>query len=165
MSDKVFNVLFLCTGNSARSILAEAQLNAIGKGRFKAFSAGSHPNGTVNPFAIELLEKIGLPVDGYRSKSWNEFAEPSAPVMDYVLTVCDQAAGEQCPFWPGQPMSAHWGVSDPAAVEGSDEEKRRAFKHAAATLRKRIELLTSLPTATLDRLSLKTKLDEIGKTE
>jgi arsenate reductase (thioredoxin) len=163
MSDKVFNVLFLCTGNSARSILAEAQLNALGKGRFKGFSAGSHPNGTVNPFALELLDKAGLPTDGYRSKSWDEFAAPGAPVMDYVITVCDQAAGEQCPFWPGQPMSAHWGVADPAAVEGADDEKRRAFKNAAATLRKRIELFTSLPTATLDRMSLKASLDEIGK--
>ena len=163
MSDKVFNVLFLCTGNSARSILAEAQLNALSKGRFKGFSAGSHPTGAVNPFAIEFLGKAGLPTDGYRSKSWNEFAAPGAPVMDYVLTVCDQAAGEQCPFWPGQPMSAHWGVADPAAVEGSDEDKRRAFKDTATTLRKRIELFTSLPAASLDRMSLKAKLDEIGK--
>ena len=163
MSDKVFNVLFLCTGNSARSILAEAQLNALGKGRFKGYSAGSHPTGAVNPFAIEFLDKAGLSSEGYRSKSWDEFAAPGAPVMDYVLTVCDQAAGEQCPFWPGQPMSAHWGVADPAAEEGSDEDKRRAFKNAAATLRKRIELFTSLPTATLDRMSLKAKLDEIGK--
>lgn len=163
MSEKVFNVLFLCTGNSARSILAEAQLNFLGKGRFRAFSAGSHPNGTVNPFALEFLGKAGIPTEGYRSKSWDEFAAPGAPVMDYVLTVCDQAAGEQCPFWPGQPMSAHWGVPDPAAVEGSDEAKRRAFKEAAATLRKRIELFTSLPTATLDRMGLKSKLDEIGK--
>lgn len=164
MSDKVFNVLFLCTGNSARSVLAEVQLNVLGKGRFKAFSAGSHPTGKVNPFAIELLEKAGMPVSDLRSKSWDEFAAPGAPVMDYVLTVCDQAAGEQCPFWPGQPMSAHWGVADPAAVEGSDDEKRRAFRDAATTLRKRIELFTSLPTATLDRMSLKAKLDEIGKT-
>jgi arsenate reductase len=163
MSEKVFNVLFLCSGNSARSILAEAQLNALGKGRFKAFSAGSHPTGTVNPFAIEFLGKAGLPTEGYRSKSWDEFAGADAPVMDYVLTVCDQAAGEQCPFWPGQPMSSHWGVADPAAVEGSDDDKRRAFKDAAATLRKRIELFTSLPSATLDRMSLKAKLDEIGK--
>lgn len=164
MSDKVFNVLFLCTGNSARSVLAEVQLNVLGKGRFKAFSAGSHPTGKVNPFAIEFLEKTGMPVNDLRSKSWDEFAAPGAPVMDYVLTVCDQAAGEQCPFWPGQPMSAHWGVADPAAVEGSDDDKRRAFKDAATTLRKRIELFTSLPTTTLDRMSLKAKLDEIGKT-
>jgi arsenate reductase (thioredoxin) len=163
MSEKIFNVLFLCTGNSARSILAESLLNALGKGRFKAYSAGSHPNGKVNPFAIEFLDKVGLPSEGFRSKSWDEFATPDAPVMDYVLTVCDQAAGEQCPFWPGQPMSAHWGVADPAAVEGSDADKRRAFKYAAATLQRRIELFTSLPTATLDRMSLKAQLDEIGK--
>jgi arsenate reductase (thioredoxin) len=164
MSEKVFNVLFLCTGNSARSILAEAQLNAVGKGRFKAFSAGSHPNGTVNPFAIEFLNVAGLPTDGYRSKSWDEFAAPGAPVMDFVLTVCDQAANEPCPFWPGQPISAHWGVADPAAIIGSDDDKRRAFRNAAATLRRRIELFTSLPVASLLDLSLKSKLDEIGKT-
>ncbi len=164
MTDKVFNVLFLCTGNSARSILAEVQFNALGRGRFKAFSAGSHPGGTVNPFAIEFLAKAGMPTEGLRSKSWDEFATPDAPRMDYVLTVCDQAAGEQCPFWPGQPMSAHWGVADPAAVEGSDEAKRRAFKDAATTLRKRIELFVALPTATLDRMSLKARLDAIGKT-
>ncbi len=163
MNDKVFNVLFLCTGNSARSILAESLLNTLGKGRFKAFSAGSHPAGMVNPLTIAFLEKAGLPTEGFRSKSWDEFATPEAPVMDYVLTVCDKAAGEQCPFWPGQPMSAHWGVADPTAVSGSDDEKRRAFKDAATTLRKRIELFASLPTATLDRMSLKSKLDEIGK--
>ena len=125
---------------------------------------GSHPAGTVNPFAVEFLAKAGFSTEGFRSKSWDEFAAPDAPVMDYVLTVCDQAAGEQCPFWPGQPISAHWGVADPAAVGGTDDEKRRAFKDAAATLRKRIELFTSLPTATLDRMSLKAKLDAIGKT-
>jgi arsenate reductase (thioredoxin) len=164
MSEKVFNVLFLCTGNSARSILAEAQLNGLGRGRFKAFSAGSHPSGTVNPFATEFLANAGFPTEGFRSKSWDEFAAPGAPVMDYVLTVCDNAAGEQCPFWPGQPISAHWGVADPAAVEGTDDEKRRAFRDAAMTLRKRIELFTSLPAASLDRLSIKATLDEIGKT-
>ena len=162
MSDKVFNVLFLCTGNSARSVLAEVQLNALGKGRFQAYSAGSHPTGTVNPFAIELLARAGMSVDGLRSKSWDEFATTDAPVMDYVLTVCDQAAGEQCPFWPGQPISAHWGVADPAAVEGSDDDRRRAFKDAATTLRKRIELFIALPTATLDRMSLQARLREIG---
>ena len=162
MSDKVFNVLFLCTGNSARSVLAEVQLNALGKGRFQAYSAGSHPTGTVNPFAIELLARAGMSVDGLRSKSWDEFATTDAPVMDYVLTVCDQAAGEQCPFWPGQPISAHWGVADPAAVEGSDDARRRAFKDAATTLRKRIELFIALPTATLDRMSLQARLREIG---
>lgn len=163
MSDKIFNVLFLCTGNSARSILAESILNDLGQGRFKAFSAGSHPAGEVNPFAIEFLLKAGLPIDGLRSKSWDEFALPGAPEMDFVLTVCDQAAGEQCPFWPGKPMSAHWGVADPAGVEGTEDQKRRAFKDTAATLQKRIELFTALPGATLDRMSLKSALDDIGK--
>ena len=163
MSDKVFNVLFLCTGNSARSILAEGLLNGLGNGHFKAYSAGSHPAGKVNPFAIEFLANAGFAADGFRSKSWDEFELPNAPVMDFVLTVCDQAAGEQCPFWPGQPMSAHWGVPDPAAVDGSDDDKRQAFKATATTLRKRIELFTSLPTATLDRMSLKARLDDIGK--
>lgn len=164
MTEKVFNVLFLCTGNSARSILAEVQLNALGKGKFKAFSAGSHPNGAVNPFAIEFLSKNGFPTDDLRSKSWDEFAQPDAPVMDYVITVCDQAAGEQCPFWPGQPMSAHWGVFDPAAVQGTDDQKRRAFRDTAAIMRKRIELFVALPAASLDRMSLKAQMDEIGKT-
>ena len=163
MTEKIYNVLFLCTGNSARSILAEVQLNALGKGRFRGFSAGSYPNGTVNPFAIEFLQKTGFPTEGLRSKSWDEFAAPGAPVMDYVMTVCDQAAGEQCPFWPGQPMSAHWGVPDPAAVEGSDDQKRLAFRDAASVLRKRIELFTALPAASLDRMSLKSRLDDIGK--
>ena len=164
MTDKVFNVLFLCTGNSARSVLAESQLNAMGKGRFKAFSAGSHPTGKVNPHAVEFLKKAGFPVDGLRSKSWDEFALPGAPVMDFVLTVCDQAAGEQCPYWPGQPMSAHWGVPDPAAVEGSEEAINKAFRDAAMVLRKRIELFIALPAASIDRLSLKTQLDQIGRT-
>lgn len=163
MTEKVYNVLFLCTGNSARSILAEVQLNALGRGKFKAFSAGSYPNGTVNPFAIEFLQSNGFSTEGLRSKTWNEFAVPDAPSMDYVITVCDQAAGEQCPFWPGQPMSAHWGIPDPAAVEGTDEQKQRAFRDAATIMRKRIELFTALPAATLDRMSLKTQLDEIGK--
>jgi len=164
VSERIFNVLFLCTGNSARSILAEVQLNALGKGRFKAWSAGSHPTGKVNPFALEFLEAAGLATQGLRSKSWDEFAAPGAPVMDYVLTVCDDAAGETCPYWPGQPVSAHWGVPDPAAVEGSDDDKRRAFKAAAATLRKRIELLISLPTASLDKMGLQARLTNIGKT-
>jgi arsenate reductase len=164
MSEKIYNVLFLCTGNSARSILAEVQLNKLGGGKFKAFSAGSHPAGRVNPFAIDFLESNGFSTDGLRSKSWDEFAAPGAPVMDYVLTVCDQAAGEQCPFWPGQPMSAHWGVPDPAAVEGTDEQKRRAFRDTAAIMRKRIELFTSLPVASLNRMSLQAKMDDIGKT-
>ena len=164
MSEKIYNVLFLCTGNSARSILAEVQLKQLGGGKFRAFSAGSHPAGRVNPFAIDFLESNGLPTEGLRSKSWDEFAAPGAPVMDYVLTVCDQAAGEQCPFWPGQPMSAHWGVPDPAAVEGTDEQKRRAFRDTAAIMRKRIELFTSLPVASLNRMSLQAKMDDIGKT-
>jgi len=164
MSEKIYNVLFLCTGNSARSILAEVQLNQLGGGKFRAFSAGSHPAGRVNPFAIDFLESNGLSTEGLRSKSWDEFAAPGAPVMDYVLTVCDQAAGEQCPFWPGQPMSAHWGVPDPAAVEGTDEQKRRAFRDTAAIMRKRIELFTSLPIASLNRMSLQAKMDDIGKT-
>ncbi len=162
MSDRVFNVLFLCTGNSARSLLAEVQLNVLGRGRFKAFSAGSHPTGAVNPFTIEFLTRAGMPADGLRSKSWDEFAARDAPVMDFVLTVCDQAAGEMCPIWPGQPMSARWGVPDPTAVDGSDEDKRHAFKDAATTLRKRIELFISLPIATLDRMSLQARLNEIG---
>jgi arsenate reductase len=163
MTEKVFNVLFLCTGNSARSVLAESQLNAMGKGRFRAFSAGSHPTGKVNPHAVEFLQKAGFPVDGLRSKSWDEFAAPGAPAMDFVLTVCDQAAGEQCPYWPGQPMSAHWGVPDPAAVVGSEEAINKAFRDAAMVLRKRIELFISLPASSIDRLSLKTQLDQIGK--
>ena len=163
MTSKPLNVLFLCTGNSARSILAESVLNHVGAGRFRAFSAGSHPNGTVNPYAIELLKKNNLPVDGVRSKSWDEFARPDSPVMDFVFTVCDQAAGEVCPFWPGQPMTAHWGVEDPAGVEGDDETKRRAFLAAYTQLRRRIELFTNLPMATLDRMGLKTQLDDIGR--
>ena len=158
------NVLILCTGNSARSILGEALFNHLGQGRIRAFSAGSRPSGTVNPIALETLEKHGVPLPSEaRSKSWDEFALPGAPEMDFVLTVCDQAAGEQCPFWPGKPMSAHWGVADPAGVEGTEDQKRRAFKDTAATLQKRIELFTALPGATLDRMSLKSALDDIGK--
>jgi protein-tyrosine-phosphatase len=158
------NVLFLCTGNSARSILAEAYLNSVGKGRFKAYSAGSKPGGQVNPFALELLRKGGIDAAGLRSKSWDEFSRPGAPKMDFVFTVCDNAAAEPCPFWPGQPMTAHWGVADPAAVAGTDEDKRVAFRDAFATLARRIDLLTNLPVATLDRLSLQKRLREIGKT-
>ncbi|MBC8751880.1 MULTISPECIES: arsenate reductase ArsC [Paraburkholderia] len=164
MSGKVHNVLFLCTGNSARSVLAEAQLNFLGGGRFKAYSAGSHPKAEINPFTLELLTRMGLPTEGLRTKSWEEFAAPDAPVMDFVFTVCDQAAAEQCPVWPGQPMTAHWGVPDPAAVEGSDEAKRRAFKDAAATLRKRLEIFISLPIASLERLALQKEVTAIGKT-
>jgi protein-tyrosine-phosphatase len=156
------NVLFLCTGNSARSILAEAYLNMAGKGRFKAYSAGSKPGGTVNPFALELLERNRIDTSVLRSKSWDEFAAPGAPKMDFVFTVCDSAAAEPCPFWPGQPMTAHWGVPDPAAVQGSDDEKRRAFVSAFRTLSVRINLLLNLPIDKLDRLVLRHKLDEIG---
>jgi protein-tyrosine-phosphatase len=158
-----FNVLFLCTGNSARSIMAEAILNSLGKDRFRAFSAGSHPAGTVNPLALELLEKNRLPFEGLHSKNWNEFSHPGAPFMHFVFTVCDQAAAESCPVWPGQPMTAHWGVHDPAAIQGSDEEKRRAFLKAYSELYRRISLFISLPFDTLSKLSLKDKLDEIGR--
>lgn len=156
------NVLFLCTGNSARSILAEAYLNAAGAGRFKAFSAGSHPAGQPNPFALELLAKNRIDTSTLRSKSWDEFARPGAPALDFVFTVCDNAAGEVCPIWPGQPISAHWGVNDPATVTGSDEEKRRAFVWAFRQLSTRINLFLNLPMEKLDRLGLKRKLDEIG---
>jgi arsenate reductase (thioredoxin) len=160
--DDTLNVLFLCTGNSARSIMAEAILNSIGKGRFRAYSAGSHPTGNVNPFALELLEKNRLATSWVRSKDWNEFSRPGAPSMDFVFTVCDQAAAETCPLWPGQPMSAHWGVSDPAAVQGSDDAKRAAFLKAYTELYRRISLFTSLPFETLGKLALKQRLDEIG---
>jgi len=156
------NVLFLCTGNSARSILAEAYLNHAGRGRFRAYSAGSHPAGRVNPFALELLEKSRLSTEGARSKSWDEFAQPGAPSMDFVFTVCDSAAAEACPIWPGHPMRAHWGVADPAAVAGSDEDKRRAFKQALTIIARRIDLLLALPVDKLERIALKKKLDEIG---
>jgi len=158
------NVLFLCTGNSARSILAEAYLNSAGRGRFKAFSAGSHPAGKVNPYALELLASNRIDASGARSKSWDEFAQPGAPALDFVFTVCDNAAGEICPIWPGQPISAHWGIADPAAVTGSDEVKRKAFMRALAELTTRINLLLSLPVEKLDRPVLKKKLDEIGTT-
>lgn len=159
----VYNVLFLCTGNSARSILAEAILNGEGKAKFKAFSAGSHPSGKVNPFAMELLEQRRYPIDGLRSKAWDEFALPGAPELDFVFTVCDNAAGEICPVWPGQPISAHWGVEDPASVEGSDEEKRKAFVKAFTVLQRRISLFASLPLDQIDKLSLQAKLRDIGK--
>lgn len=159
------NVLFLCTGNSARSILAEALLNnlAVGQGRFRAFSAGSHPAGTVNPLAIELLERNHISTDGLRSKSWDEFATADAPVMDFVFTVCDNAAGEVCPFWPGQPITAHWGVPDPAAVEGTDEDKHKAFFLAFNQLQNRINLFAILPMAKLDRMRLQEAVSHIGK--
>jgi len=159
-----YNVLFLCTGNTSRSIMAEALLNAIGRGRFVAYSAGSHPKGEVNPYAIDIARKNRLPTEGMRSKSWDEFTRPGAPQLHFVFTVCDAAAAEACPVWPGQPMTAHWGIEDPAAVEGSDEVKRRAFFRAYRELQTRISLLTNLPIDKLDRLSLQRKLDEIGRT-
>ena len=165
MSDQPKHVLFLCTGNSARSILAEVVMNAMGQGRFIANSAGSNPTGRVNPFALELLQKNRFATDGLRSKSWDEFAVQGAPPLDFVFTVCDNAAGEVCPFWPGQPVTAHWGVEDPAAVEGSDEDKRKAFVRALTTLQRRIELFLSLPHGKLDRLALQRRLDEIGRTD
>ena len=165
MAGKIYNVLFLCTGNSARSILAESMLNSstIGRGNFRASSAGSHPNGKVNLFALELLKTMKLPTEGLRSKSWDEFAGPGAPHLDFVFTVCDNATGEVCPLWPGQPVTAHWGVEDPAAVEGSDEVRRKAFSQAANRLRNRIQIFANLPLHTLDQMRLKEKLDEIGK--
>jgi len=163
MEKDALNVLFLCTGNSARSIMAEVMLNSMGQGRFKAYSAGSHPNGTVNPFALELLQKNRLPTAGLRSKSWEEFSQPGAPIMDFVITVCDQAAGEVCPIWPGQPMNAHWGIEDPAAAAGPDENKRKAFFTAYNRLQNRLSIFVSLPIAKLDRLSLQRRLDDIGK--
>ena len=165
MSDKIFNVLFLCTGNTARSVLAEGILRKDGAGRFNAFSAGSQPKGAVNPFALKVLGAYGYPVEGYRSKSWDEFAAPGAPVMDFVFTVCDSAAGEACPFWPGQPMTAHWGVADPAAVEGTDMEKEAAFVTAFRQMRNRISAFAALPVKSLDRLTLKARLDAIGQLE
>ncbi len=158
-----FNTLFLCTGNSARSIMAEAWLNHIGRERFKAFSAGSHPVGSVNPHAIEQLQRARLPTTELRSKSWNEFAAPGAPRLDFVFTVCDNAAGEVCPVWPGQPITAHWGVPDPAAVEGSEERVRKAFLEAFTILSRRITLLTSLRLDSLDRIAIQSNLTDIGK--
>lgn len=163
MTDRVFNVLFLCTGNSARSILAEAILNQLGKGRFRAFSAGSHPAGQVNPFALELLAEQGLPTEVLRSKSWDEFTAPGAPALDFVFTVCDNAAGEVCPVWPGQPMTAHWGIEDPVAVIGDDQAKRQAVSSAFRLLARRLGLFISLPLAKLDALSLQQQLNEIGQ--
>jgi arsenate reductase (thioredoxin) len=162
---KSYNVLFLCTGNSARSILAEAYLNNAGKGRYKAYSAGSHPAGTVNPFAVELLERNRLSTAGLRSKNWEEFARPGAPAIDLILTVCDNAAGETCPLWPGHPITAHWVVADPAAVQGSDEDKRKAFRTAFSELSARINHLLELPIEKIDRHTLKAKLDAIGKSK
>lgn len=159
-----YNVLFLCTGNSARSILAEVLLNAMGGNRFRAYSAGSHPKGAVNPHALKLLAKSRLPTDGLRSKSWDEFAAAGAPKLDFVFTVCDDAAGEVCPVWPGQPMTAHWGIPDPAAATGSEEEIDRAFFRAYEQLQRRISLFTSLRLENLDRLALQKRIEDIGRT-
>jgi protein-tyrosine-phosphatase len=161
--NRTFNVLFLCTGNSARSILSEALLNKRGQGQFRAFSAGSHPAGRVNPYALELLRKIGYSTDGLRSKSWDEFAALGAPELDFVFTVCDNAAGEVCPMWPGQPITAHWGIPDPAAVDGTDEHKRKAFEDAFRILERRISLFLSLPIRSLEQLVLQERLSEIGR--
>jgi arsenate reductase len=163
MTPKTFNVLFLCTGNTARSIMAEVLLNAMGGGRFHAYSAGSHPKGQVHPLALDLIQRNRLPAEGLRSKDWAEFSKPGAPRMDFVITVCDHAAAEVCPVWPGQPMSAHWGIPDPAAETRDDEARRRAFFTAYSQLAQRISILVNLPLASLDRLALQTKLDEIGR--
>lgn len=165
MSDKLYNVLFLCTGNSARSILAEAILRNLGTGRFNAFSAGSQPKGEVHPFALELLQNLKLDASFARSKSWEEFARPGSPKMDFVFTVCDNAANEACPVWPGQPMTAHWGIPDPAAAEGTDAEKHLAFADAYRQLSNRISAFLALPLASIDRMSLQSRLREIGKLE
>ena len=165
MAERVFNVLFLCTGNSGRSILAELILRKDGAGRFSAFSAGSHPKGAVNPFAIKELDRLEYPTSGLRSKSWDEFSVPGAPTMDFVFTLCDDAANEACPVWPGQPMTAHWGIEDPAAVEGTDLQKEAAFVAAARYVKNRISVFTNLPIKSLDKLSLTAKLHEIGALE
>lgn len=162
MSDRVYNVLFICTGNSARSILAEALVNRWGKGRFRGFSAGSFPKGEVHPLALKLLQSVGLPTEGMRSKSWEEFARPGAPAMDFVFTVCDQAAGEACPIWPGNPVTAHWGVPDPAAAEGTEEERMAAFRRAHRELENRIKLFTSLSVGAINRLALEREVKKIG---
>ena len=163
-TQRIYQVLFHCTGNSARSIIAEALMNHLGQGRFRAYSAGSHPTGKVNPCAIEMVSDMAPSAASLRSKSWHEFAALGAPSLDFVFTVCDTAAGEVCPHWPGQPMSAHWGIEDPAAVMGTDANKRRAFEQATLHLKRRIELFLSLPLDSIDSLSLQNRLDEIGKT-
>jgi arsenate reductase (thioredoxin) len=164
MTDKTYNVLFLCTGNSARSIMAEALVTTMGKGRFKGFSAGSKPGGTVNPFAIEQVKKLGYPIDKLRSKSWDEFARPDAPHMDFIITVCDNAAGEVCPFWPGHPATAHWGFQDPAAVEGTDEEKRAAFEKICRQIAERIKTFVTLPLDKLEKNAIQQEIKKIGET-
>ncbi|QBK05514.1 arsenate reductase ArsC [Hylemonella gracilis] len=162
MNPKIYNVLFICTGNSARSILAEAILNELGQGRFQAWSAGSHPKGVVHPLTLKTLAAHRIPTEGFHSKGWEEFARPGAPVMDFVFTVCDQAAGEVCPVWPGQPVSAHWGLPDPAGVEGNEEAQERAFRAAFVTMKRRIELILALPLDKLDRLAIQQGVRAIG---
>jgi len=163
MSSRVYNVLFLCTGNSARSILAESILRKDGAGRFNAFSAGSHPKGAINPFSLKVLDRLGYPTDGFSSKSWDVFAQPNAPVMDFVFTVCDDAAGEVCPIWPGQPMTAHWGIEDPAVAVGTDIMKEAAFSTAFRYLKNRISIFLNLRLASLDKMALGKRLHEIGQ--
>jgi arsenate reductase len=165
MTERIYNVLILCTGNSARSIMAEALINTMGQGRFRAYSAGSHPTGKVNPFAVEKVESVNYPTESLRSKSWDEYATPDAPKMDFIITVCDNAAGEMCPVWPGQPISAHWGFEDPAAVEGTDAEKRRAFEQTFRHMMNRVRLFLNLPLKMLDQTAIKRELANIGKTE
>jgi arsenate reductase len=164
MESRVYHVLFLCTGNSARSIMAEVVLNKLGRGRFRAYSGGSHPTGKVHPLAIQALQRMNLPTEGLRSKSWDEFAIEDAPRLDFVFTVCDKAAGEICPAWPGQPMTAHWGIEDPATFVGPEDKTRATFHNALVMLSRRIELFLSLPIEKLDRMSLQNRLSEIGKT-
>jgi arsenate reductase len=165
MPDRIYNVLFLCTGNSGRSIMAESILRKDGAAHFRAFSAGSHPKGTVNPFALKVLENNGYPIEGLRSKSWDEFVQPSAPEMDFVFTLCDHAAAEVCPVWPGQPMTAHWGIEDPAAVEGADIEKEKAFVQAGRYIKNRLSVFLSLPLASIDKMTLDKRLHDIGRME
>ena len=160
---KTYSILVLCTGNSARSIMGEALFNTMGAGRFQAYSAGSHPTGRVNPYAIERVRALDYPVEDLRSKSWDEFAQPGAPEMDFVVTVCDKAAGEMCPLWPGKPVTAHWGFPDPAAVEGTDEVKREAFRQTLRQIRNRVQLFINLPLETLDRMAIESRMREIGK--
>jgi arsenate reductase len=164
MTTRQYNVLFLCTGNSARSIIAESLLRHWGKGKFHAYSAGSHPKGAVQPMAVSLLKSLGLPTDGLRSKSWDEFATPAAPVMDFIITVCDQAAGEVCPVWPGQPITAHWGMPDPAAVQGSEIDRAHAYRDTFRALENRIKIFVALPFEALDRLALQRRTAAIGQT-
>jgi arsenate reductase len=164
MSDRTYNILFLCTGNSTRSVLAEVLMNRLSNGRFQTYSAGSHPAGEVNPFTLELLHSKGFATDGLRSKNWDEFAGPNAPAMDFVITVCDKAAGEVCPIWPGQPMTAHWGFEDPAAAQGSGEARRKVFLKVFVEIARRIELMLALPIEKLDRLALERRVRDIGST-